>query len=558
MIDMTKDPYEGYPQTIIDADTIVGYAYKHLNKYLRTKVMGEDFLPVLFSVIEHESGGFNKYVKAAIESESSYGLFQINWGAHHDTIYNNFPQFREAGISNTDVKNMSPEQHAKFIDLIADLDFQFQYAKYLMDIRSGMGDNIFSDWSAYTDYPTRKDGSGPYKQYMKKHIPPSNIYLQKDERELLGFAQQNDTGGGSAPSGNPNDLSQYDPASSNMFTGEPTAPEEQWKQIKQYYGKDFYDYETDKWLTGAEETAGFKEWSFIMEAGTIGNPDTTYSEFLENTAGDVRGIVDDTFGKVTAQTGFYNPFRIAALSGPPTVADTVKIAVYDKYLNSAINQGFSRTVAESLALGHLANPFVIDIMNRAVTRGLESGLALPEMVDQVSQAAASYTSNNETKSWTYRLPVFKDARIPEQNAIAQRINDKVSSVLLINDPGLTDQIKRSYTDYKIMNPNTQVSIEDFAMPFIKDTRRYNRIYQQKPPQFSEEQYIGQYSSAVGGVMGLGDPNYNNAVTSSASVGATNQETQTAATFGSPGVGLGDTFRDKVSALGERIGGMFNK
>ena len=30
---MTKDPYEGYPQTIIDADTIVGYAYKHLNKY---------------------------------------------------------------------------------------------------------------------------------------------------------------------------------------------------------------------------------------------------------------------------------------------------------------------------------------------------------------------------------------------------------------------------------------------------------------------------------------------------------------------------------------------
>ena len=62
------------------------------------------------------------------------------------------------------------------------------------------------------------------------------------------------------------------------------------------------------------------------------------------------------------------------------------------------------------------------------------------MVRQVSQAAASYTRNNETKSWTYRLPVFKDARIPEQNAIAQRINDKVSSVLLINDPGLTDQI----------------------------------------------------------------------------------------------------------------------
>ena len=556
---MTKDPYEGYPQTIIDADTIVGYAYKHLNKYLRTKVMGEDFLPVLFSVIEHESDGFNKYVKAAKDSESSYGLFQINWGVHHDTIYEDFPQFREAGISNTDVKNMSIDEHAKFIDIIADLDFQFQYAKHLMDIRSGMGDNIFSDWSAYTDYPTRKDGSGPYRQYMKKHIPPSNIYLNKDERELIGFAQQTDAGGPKTY-GVTGDLSTYEPANSNMFTGEPTAPEEQWKQIKQFYGKDFYDYETDKWLPGAEDTEGFKQWSVTFSNGLEGDNDLSYSEYLDN-FGSVNAAsekVDETFGKVTAQTGFYNPFRLSALSGAPTVSDTVKIAVYDRYLNSAINQGFSRTVAESLALSHLANPYTIDLMNRAVTRGLESGLALPEMVDQVSQSVTSYTNNNENKSWIYRLPEFKDARIPEQNAIAQRINDKVSSVLLIDDPGLTDQIKRSYTDYKIMNPNTQVSIEDFAMPFIKDTRRYNRIYLQKPPQFSEEQYIGQYSSAVGGVMSSGDPNYNNAVTSSASVGATNQETQTAATFGSPGVGLGDTFRDKVSALGERIGGMFNK
>ena len=543
------NPYEGYPETKIDGNSIAGYAYKHLNQYFKTKVNGENFLPVLFSVLQHESAGFNKYIKAA-GNETSYGLFQINWHAHHKDIHANFSQFQDAGVRAVDVLDMTDDEYKKFVDIIADLDFQFSYAKVLMDRKSAKGRNIFEDWSAYNN--------GSYSQYMDSHIPPSNIYLNKDDRELLGLAQQTDTGGGSPPSGNPNDLSQYDPANSNMFTGEPTAPEEQWKQIKQYYGKDFYDYETDKWLPGAQETAGFKEWSFIMEAGTIGNPDTTYSEFLENTAGDVRGIIDDTFGKVTAQTGFFNPFRISALSGAPTVADTVKIAVYERYAASAFDQGFSKSISDALALTHLANPFVMDIMNRAVTRGLESGLALPEMVDQVSQSVASYTTNNETKSWIYRLPEFKDARIPEQNAIAKRINDKVSSVLLINDPGLTDQIKRSYTDYKIMNPNTQVSIEDFSMPFIKDTRRYNRIYQQKPPQFSEEQYIGQYSNAVGGVMGLGDPNYNNAVTSSASVGATNQETQTAATFGSPGVGLGDTFRDKVSALGERIGGMFNK
>ena len=554
---MTTDPYEGYPKTIIDADTIVGYAYKYLDKYLRTKVIGEDFLPVLFAVLEVESEGFNKYIRAKIDHESSYGLFQINWGAHHDTIYEDYPQFREAGISNTDVKNMSIDEHAKFIDIIADLDFQFQYAKDLMDRKSGRNRNIFEDWSAYTDYPIRENGTGPYKTKMPSYIRSSNIYLEKDDRELFGFAKQNDAGFKKTP-GLSRDLSTYEPANSNMFTGEPTVPEEQWKQIKQYYGKDYYDYENDKWIPGAEKTTGFKEWSFIMESGIVGDPDTTYSDFLENTAGDIRGLVEETFGKVTAQTGFDNPFRISALSGPPTVADTIKIAVMERYAASAFDQGFSKSVSEALAITHLANGYTIDLMDRAVTKGLDSALGLPEMVDLVSQSVASYTLNNENVSWIYRLPEFKDARIPEQNAIYKRINDKVSSVLLINDPGLTDQIKSSYTDYKIMNPNTQVSIEDFSMPFIKDTRRYNRIYQQKPPQFSEEQYIGQYSNAVGGAMGLGDPGFNNAVTSSASVGATTEETQTAATFGSPGVGLGDTFRDKVSALGERIGGMFNK
>ena len=62
-------------------------------------------------------------------------------------------------------------------------------------------------------------------------------------------------------------------------------------------------------------------------------------------------------------------------------------------------------------------------------------------------------------------------------------------MLLQDAPYLTDEIRNAYTDYKIMNPNTQVSIEDFAMPFIKQTSRYKRIYHQKPAMFTPEQYL---------------------------------------------------------------------
>ena len=53
------------------------------------------------------------------------------------------------------------------------------------------------------------------------------------------------------------------------------------------------------------------------------------------------------------------------------MADTVKIAVYNRFLRSASNAGFSATVAQSMALQHLSNPIAIDRMNRAVALGME-------------------------------------------------------------------------------------------------------------------------------------------------------------------------------------------
>ena len=207
---------------------------------------------------------------------------------------------------------------------------------------------------------------------------------------------------------------------------------------------------------------------------------------------------------------------------------------------------------------HLANPIAIDRMNRSVQYGMERGMTVQKLIDIVSQDISSYMHEDDIKDWTFRLPISQESSRQEQASLNEKINKKVSSVLLQDSPYLTDDIRNAYTDYKIVNPNTQVSIEDFAMPFIKQTDRYKRTYLQKPAMFSPEQYINQYVQGVGSVMAPGDSNYEEMIASQASMGGTAQEAQTGAFFGSANVALGDTFRNKVSSLGERIGAMFNK
>ena len=73
---------------------------------------------------------------------------------------------------------------------------------------------------------------------------------------------------------------------------------------------------------------------------------------------------------------------------------------------------------------------------------------------------------------------------------------------------------------------------------------------------TEEQYIAPFIQAVGSVVGQGTTGYSNMVTSSASVGGTQKEAQTAALGGTAEAGLGDIFLDKVSNFGTRVKGMF--
>tara|TARA_R100001082_G_scaffold61960_1_gene34588 strand:+ start:12765 stop:14429 length:1665 start_codon:yes stop_codon:yes gene_type:complete len=554
MAENRRNPYSN--TEIIDNDVIAGYAYKYLGKFWNKKVDGEDFLTILYSVLEVESG-FNKFIKSR-GNETSYGLFQINWGdkTNRNNIYNNYPQFREAGLMNVPVEEMTPDQHNTLAELMSDLDFQFDFARFLMEDKEKRNLNLFSDWSAYTNNPP-VNGTGPYKPLMTKYSQVSNSYENANPADLIKFADDyTPTAPVNPPGGD--DIGGTDPADTNLISGQPTDPAEKWKQIKQYYGGEFYDYENDKWIGDYENQAGYRNWFATFQVGLVGDPNASYVDWFKNSFSDKQGNLDKEWNALTNQQGFFNPFQLSALKGPPTMADTVKIAVYNRFLRSASNAGFSATVAQSMALQHLANPIAIDRMNRAVGYAMERNLSVEEIINIVSHDISNYQHEQDRKDWAFRIPDYQDTTAQEVASLNEKINKKVSSVLLQDSPYLTDEIRRAYTDYKIINPNTQVSIEDFSMPFIKQTDRYKRIYHQKPAMFSPEQYINQYVQGVGSVMAPGDSNYQEMIASQASMGGTAQEAQTGAFFGSASVGLGDTFRNKVSSLGERVGALFNK
>ena len=544
-----KNPYADYQQEIISPEIIAGYVYKYMPEYWNTTVDKEDFLTVVYSILDGESG-MNKYVKSRENDgkEQSYGIFQIHWLAHRKTIFENYPQFREAGLSPVSVNQMTSDQHKKLAALMADLDFQFSFAEFLMYDKKRRGLNIFEDWTAYDTRATR----------MSKWSSVATSYRNIDGADLINFYNSYTPTSGGLTSESGEEIGETEPADSNFISREPVMPMDQWKQIKQAYGGEFYDYETDTWIGDYENQTGYKAWYSIFELGLEGDPNKSYDDWFADSLSDDAGNLESTWQSISNQEGFFNPFQLSSLSGPPTMADSVKIAVYNKFLRSASNSGFDAGTAQGLALMHLANPIAIDRMNRSVQYGMERGMTVQELIDIVSQDISSYMHEDDIKDWTFRLPTSQESSRQEQASLNEKINKKVSSVLLQDSPYLTDDIRNAYTDYKIVNPNTQVSIEDFAMPFIKQTDRYKRIYLQKPAMFSPEQYINQYVQGVGSVMAPGDSNYEEMIASQASMGGTAQEAQTGAFFGSANVALGDTFRNKVSSLGERIGAMFNK
>ena len=213
MANKRRNPYESYPQEIISPDVIAGYTKKYLDKYMKTKVEGKAFMPLLFSVIHHESAGMNKWIKAR-GTEGSFGLFQINWRVHSENIIKNYPQFKAAGIQDMDISEMDETTYADLVELMGDLDFQFSYARTLMDNRDANSDNIFADWNAYN--------GGGYAQHFNNYVSVVQPYENMNDADLLNLANSYTSGPVNPPGSDP--IGGTDPADTNIISGQPTDP----------------------------------------------------------------------------------------------------------------------------------------------------------------------------------------------------------------------------------------------------------------------------------------------------------------------------------------------
>ena len=545
MANTNVDPFKGWEQTPLSASTILGYIKKtpQMSKLLGSKVGGKDFLSVLLAVIQQESQ-FLQYVKAK-EYETSYGLFQINWNVHREEekLFEMFPQFLPyKGIH---ARDMSESDYENFLKEITNLDFQFKYSAFLMD-RNADGKADLSDWKAYT--------TGAYSIYLSENATRASEVSNMDDRLLLEAAN------------NHSSVWQYeetppDLADTAMDTSADTLPHDQWKAIKKYYGRDKYDLLTDTWVDGYQTSPEFTNYWVAFGNGAFLNREdpgnTTLENYYEISNNDQGGQFAQQWEIVSRQDNFANPFALSNLTAPPTTADIVMASVFERYVRSAQNQGFSPSMSQWVALSHLANAEAIDRMRGLVSTYEGQGYDMNGIIDQVAGSIKYYQAEDkEIKEWTFRVPSYEGTREQEISGMNERIGEVVRRKLWDTYPHLVDDIRNAWTDYRIVNPNTEVSLEDFAMPFIKDMPKYNQIYRNKPQGMTEEQYIAPFIQAVGSVVGQGTTGYSNMVTSSASVGGTQKEAQTAALGGTAEAGLGDIFLDKVSNFGTRVKGMF--
>ena len=538
MDDLRRDPFEGVEQEAIPIEVIIGYAQEYMPGYITTTVDGENFMPVLFSVTQHESR-HKQFVKSG-GAEQSFGFFQIRWQyadgrpVHMESI-SKMPGWGPQW--NKPVQDMNDQEYAEFLVKITDLDFQFQFAKVLMD----SGENPFSHWAGYRDFET---GRQPYKQYMPDYQQQWSLLEGKsyiDNKNNYQGAVLPDTpiypGEGVYEEG-------LTEAESDIGLAD-TTNEEKWSIVQQYYGPNAYDSETNTWDETSPEFARFR--SIYQGAGL--------SDVLGNQAWEDQFAQD--YSAASRGSGMYNPFRAAALSGQGTTADAIMFSVYERFVRSLNNQGLSAPAKETTVVQYLSSPKSMSKMLQTVEYLQEKypEMGLPEMIDYVAEVMAEGTldSNGDYQTWGFRIPSFVLAKEEEMAGLNEIISRQVEAKLIYSHPEIVDQIRNGWIDFKIANPNAQIDLSTYAQQTIEQTDEYKTIFQMKPAMFSEEQWLSQYINPVSQVMSAGDPNYTSIVGASAALGGSPNAAGTAAFFGSPEVAMSDTYTKTVNSTAERLG-----
>tara|TARA_R100000458_G_C8264373_1_gene239582 strand:+ start:278 stop:1924 length:1647 start_codon:yes stop_codon:yes gene_type:complete len=545
MDDLKNDPFAGLEQEQIPIEVIIGFVEEYMPGYMTTTVEGEKFMPVLFSVLQQESGHL-QFVKSG-GREQSFGLFQIRWQ------YADGRPVHMEGISkmpgwgpqwNKPVQDMTPEEYNEFLVKITDLDFQFQYAKVLMD----SGKNPFSHWRGYRNPDT---GETPYKVHMPNYQQQWSLLEGKsyiDAKNNYQGPVLDDTSinpGGAVYPGEGVYEEGLGEAESNIGLQD-TTNEEKWITVQKYYGPNAYDPETNTWDETSPEFNRFRQMYPTLELDAV----------LQNPAWTDQFMGD--YAKASRGSGMYNPFTAGALTGTGTTADAIMFSIYDRFSRSlSYYSDMPASAIETTVVRYLGSPKSMSKMLQTIEYLQEKypEMRLPEMIDYVAEVMAEGTLDAEGnfQTWGYRIPSFVAAKEEELSGLNEIIGRKVESNLLSLDLDLVDQIRNGWIDFKIANPNAQIDLATYAQQSIEMTDEYKTLFSRKPNALTNQEYISQYMTPVSAVMPAGDPNYTSILGASMALGGSTSAAGTAAFFGSPEVAMTDTYTQTVNNTAERLG-----
>ena len=541
MTDITQDPFEGWEQSPIPVEIIIGYAEQYFGDqpYFNQTFTHPDtkeehtFLELLLSITSVESNGHLQYVDAG-GSESSYGLFQLNWHAHKSALTS--PAYMDDLSLNKEIREMTEEEHKKVLEYVSQLPVQFRYAKELFDQNKNTKYGIWQPWTSYSQHFA--DPNRSYLKAMKQTQQNLSALPPYDRQEWImnanqyvGNPQFESSLGDWNTQGTQGDVEE--PPSGLRGSGGALSQEEMWNSVLMWRLGPAYDPETGEIDTDSEEYKDFLNTY----------PSTEWAQ-IENDADGMAAFKSD-WSLLSQSQGFQNPFT--TFIGQPTFADAVLQSVYNRYVMSANLGGLDQYASQSYALSYLIPAISKMKKDIATAQKNRPEWGLTDIIDYVSSSASEYLSplNNTVKTWEFRMP-DKDYIYGKQDKyLNEDINKTINETLFYDNPELVHEIREGYKEYRIMNPNATTSIRDFAMPYIKQTGRYKTIYNQKPAYFSEKEYMARYTSAVNNILPTGSDQYEGVLTGAAALGSTQQEAQTAAMMSGIDVATGDAFSRKV-------------
>ncbi len=567
-------------------------------------------LDAFIAILGGESG-FRQYVKSSGNKgkEPSYGIAQINKDAHWEAMGNHIAgKFPNKGYTSmtfqVPVDQMSESEYADFLRGVSDIQWQMEHAFALMKGRAGRGDDIFTDWRAWV--PRNQDGSmyttktpdflqhiegvqsevdsvKAYQNWQGKsissadsHYVNTNPYTSEtysnwfSPQNLASYGTQGGlggTGGGDdidvplpeqfgeddemAPSGVQADTSDYD----------------KWKVVKKYYLGDFYDLDSDTMLAGYEDSRGFDDWwedaggSLQYEAdGTLRDEFNQDTPFL--------GLEDreldawqDAYQDASRNDGYINLYDIRNMrQGEITYADSLASEVYNIFLLSAQSAGVRDP--EMAVAAHLMSPGAREevyqtigmILNQANEQEVEYNAV--DIIDIVLARMSRFKRDGQWRTWDYPMPDYKAEKSSEIQTEIEQIDNLVRPILLGYYPQIIDDIRVGWKNFRIANPNSTASFNDYAMRTIKDTKRYKTIYGRKPNAFSEAQYLAMFTNPISQAGVTSGAGFDKAVSTAAQMGADQSSSYTIGTYGTgPKTTMGDTFTSRVSNALDQFGNL---